>query len=58
MLETIDNAHDALGWIDSYHDASMLCINDDVTDGHDEVREYFMSWQDKKWPKPASWERI
>ncbi|KAJ3551401.1 hypothetical protein NM688_g4726 [Phlebia brevispora] len=57
MLEDVDNAKGALGWIDSYTDASMLCINDDVREGEEEVTEIFSSWQDRKWPKAAAWER-
>ena len=57
MLETMNNAKDALGWIDSYKDASLLCINDDVKPDEHGVSDYFKAWQDKRWPKPAGWER-
>lgn len=57
MLETMDNAKGALGWIDSYADASLLCINDDVKPGEEDVSDYFRSWQENRWSKPAGWER-
>ncbi|THH02656.1 hypothetical protein EW026_g250 [Hermanssonia centrifuga] len=57
MLETVDNAQGALGWIDSYTDASMLCINDDVKEDEEEVTDIFRSWQERRWGKPAYWER-
>ena len=58
MLEDIDNATGALGWIDSYTDASMLCINDDVQEGQEAVSEMFAAWQEGRWGRPASWERV
>jgi hypothetical protein len=57
MLEDEENARGALGWIDSYRDASLLCINDDVKEGEEEVSPMFVSWQEKRWGKPAAWER-
>lgn len=58
MLETVENAEGALGWIDSYRDASLLCINDDVREGEEEVSDMFRDWQDTRWGRPATWERI
>ncbi|KIP04248.1 hypothetical protein PHLGIDRAFT_76231 [Phlebiopsis gigantea 11061_1 CR5-6] len=57
MLETLQNAHDALGWISSYTDVSLVCINDDVREDHEEVTAYFKDWQDRKWGRHAAWER-
>ena len=58
MLQNMDGAHGALGWIDSDADASLLCINDDVEEGEDEVSTYFRNWQEKRWGKPAAWEHM
>ena len=57
MLETVDNTHDALGWINSYRDVGLVCINDDVREDEQEVTAYFREWQDKKWGRHAAWER-
>lgn len=57
MLENYENAQGALGWIDSYTDASLLCINDDVQDGEERVSELFHDWQERRWRRPAAWER-
>lgn len=57
MLESMDNTRGALGWIDSYKDASLLCINDDVKEGEEGVSPYFRAWQDRRWPRRAAWER-
>ncbi|GJE97686.1 hypothetical protein PsYK624_139070 [Phanerochaete sordida] len=57
MLENYENARGALGWIDSYGDAALLCINDDVQDGEDRVSGLFRDWQERRWHRPAAWER-
>ena len=57
MLETLKNAHDALGWIASYTDVSLVCINDDVREDHEAVTAYFKDWQDSRWGRAAAWER-
>lgn len=57
MLETMDNAHGALGWINSYRDVGLVCINDDVREDEEEVTAFFKDWQDRKWGRHAAWER-
>ena len=57
MLETLKNAHDALGWIASYTDVSLVCINDDVREDHEAVADFFHAWQEDKWGRRAAWER-
>ncbi|KAI0345638.1 hypothetical protein BDW22DRAFT_1481867 [Trametopsis cervina] len=59
MLESLDNARGALEWVDSYTTAAMVCVNDDVPEGpaQSEVSDYFISWQEKRWSRPANWER-
>lgn len=57
MLETMDNAHGALGWINSYRDVGLVCINDDVREDEQEVTAFFKEWQDRKWGRHAAWER-
>lgn len=57
MLEDEQNAKGALGWIDSYRDASLLCINDDVKAGEEGVSTMFRTWQERRWGTPAHWER-
>ena len=37
MLEDVENTRGALGWIDSYPEASMLGINDDMKEGEEDV---------------------
>ena len=58
MLEDVENTRGALGWIDSYPEASMLGINDDMKEGEEEAAEYFVAWQERRWHKPAAWERV
>lgn len=58
MLETNENTQGALGWLDSYTDASLLCINDDVQDDQTEASPMFRAWQERHWGRPAAWEHI
>ena len=37
-------------------DVVLLCINDDVAIGHDEVQGLLKNWQDEQWRHPAAWE--
>ena len=37
MLETESNTHDWLGWVDTYKDVSLVCVNDDVREGEEEA---------------------
>ena len=59
MLETANNTRDWLGWVDQYKDASLLCINDDLREGEEEgASRLFEAWQEKRFGKPAAWERV
>lgn len=58
MLVDRDNTRGALDWIDHDREASMLGINDDMKVGEEEAAEYFVSWQERRWHKPAAWERF
>ena len=57
MLENYENAQNALGWIDSYADAALLCINDDVAIDDEKVAAGFQQWAGEHWGTPAAWER-
>lgn len=37
-------------------DVTLLCINDDVAMGHDEVSIKLKNWLSERWKHPAAWE--
>ncbi len=37
-------------------DVALLCINDDVITGHEEVVTMLKKWQSEQWSQPAEWE--
>lgn len=60
LFERITSARAArsvLERIDRYKENALLCINDDVSSGDEEVAVIMKQWQDRKWPRAASWER-
>lgn len=39
-------------------EVALLCVNDDVTSGDEEVSDIWSEWQDNQWNLPAAWERL
>lgn len=56
-LETPDQTRDVVTRLSSNHDVVLLCVNDDVTEGDDEVADMFRAFQDKQWGRAAAWEK-
>jgi len=56
-LENPEQASDVLNRLTTWDDVVLLCVNDDVTYGDDEVASLFRTFQDKRWSKAASWEK-
>ncbi|KZT11759.1 uncharacterized protein LAESUDRAFT_754314 [Laetiporus sulphureus 93-53] len=50
-------AREMLGRVDENEQLTLLCINDDVYNGDEEVAEIFRDWQDRRWSTPAQWEK-
>ncbi|KDQ19027.1 hypothetical protein BOTBODRAFT_184820 [Botryobasidium botryosum FD-172 SS1] len=44
--------------IDRSSVTALLCINDDVKWGDERVAQLMKDWQRRRWPQPASWERV
>ena len=60
LFERITSARAArsvLDRIDKYKENALLCINDDVSWGDEEVTNIMREWQDRKWSRRAAWER-
>lgn len=60
LFERITSARAAksvLDRIDTYKDTALLCINDDVSWGDEEVAQIMKEWQDRKWSRRSAWER-
>jgi len=34
----------------------IICVNDDVVTGADDVRKLFKNWMESKWPRAPAWE--
>ncbi|OSX57791.1 hypothetical protein POSPLADRAFT_1067806 [Postia placenta MAD-698-R-SB12] len=56
-LENPDQTRDTVSRLSSNHDVVLLCVNDDVTEGDDEVADMFRAFQDKQWGRAAAWEK-
>lgn len=56
-LTGLRQAGAALAKIDRNTNAALLCINDDVGSGHEQVAQTFREWQERHWGTPAAWER-
>ena len=37
-------------------DTALLCVNDDIAIGHEQVSELLVKWELEQWPQPAAWE--
>ncbi|OBZ71400.1 Exosome complex exonuclease rrp6 [Grifola frondosa] len=59
MFERItspNNAKSVLKKINNNPDVALLCINDDVAVGDNEVATILKEWQDRRWNHSANWE--
>ncbi|KAI0927539.1 hypothetical protein AcV5_008051 [Taiwanofungus camphoratus] len=46
-----------LNRVDKNRDIALLCINDDVAVADAQVAKIMKDWQDRRWKRPATWER-
>ncbi|KAI0952888.1 hypothetical protein AcW1_007251 [Taiwanofungus camphoratus] len=46
-----------LNRVDKNRDVALLCINDDVAVADAQVAKIMKDWQDRRWKRPATWER-
>jgi len=57
-LQSPKQAVSVLQKIDKNKDAALLCINDDVVNGDAQVAATFRDWQERRWGRPAAWEKL
>ncbi|KZT11751.1 uncharacterized protein LAESUDRAFT_641601 [Laetiporus sulphureus 93-53] len=60
MFERLYNpeqAAETLRRVEENEEVALLCINDDVEEGAEEVAQLFRAWQEGRWGVPARWER-
>lgn len=56
MLMNENQAKAMLTSIDRADKLALICVNDDVESGENEVQSVFLEWQEKRWGRPAEWE--
>ncbi|KAH9916760.1 uncharacterized protein BXZ73DRAFT_53589 [Epithele typhae] len=55
-MESLGQTRTMLARLDKQEGLTMVCINDDLNRQNEEVTRYFRGWQQKHWPRAASWE--
>ncbi|BEJ06147.1 hypothetical protein CcaverHIS641_0306690 [Cutaneotrichosporon cavernicola] len=56
-LENPKQTNETLREIDRLKNTAVLGLNDNVEDGEGEVKAILGGWFERRWPKPAPWER-
>ncbi|PCH40329.1 hypothetical protein WOLCODRAFT_136778 [Wolfiporia cocos MD-104 SS10] len=56
-LQTAKQTAAMLSHLERFEDAVLMCINDDVITGEQEVARMFRQFQEKHWGHPAAWEK-
>jgi len=61
IFASVTNPSSARGVVRTIKDdreVALLCVNDDVISGEEEVDDIWAEWQENQWNQPAAWERL